>query len=113
MNVALASLSSTAAYSPGLLNPLFTSARFVGVDGLHADEYPFASRSRDEINEFFVAQQISADLRDPIHLRTGSDDVAQQRFRALDIDGEIIVDEEDRNLTAFAAAREPSAAATR
>src|ERR1700686_2126698 len=33
-----------------------------------------------------------------MHLRLGGDDVAQQRLRALDIDGEVVIDEEDRDL---------------
>ena len=56
---------------------------------------------RDQIDQFFVAQQVGADLRDPVHLRFGGDDVAQQRFGALDVDGEIVVDEEDRDLAAL------------
>ena len=34
-------------------------------------------------------------------LRVGRDDISQQRFRAFDIDGEIVVDEKDGDLTAF------------
>src|ERR1700688_564083 len=33
-----------------------------------------------------------------MHLRLGSDDVAQQRLRSLDIDGKVVIDEEDRDL---------------
>ena len=47
-------------------------------------------------------KKVGADLRDPVHLRVGGDDVAQQRFGALDVDGEIVVDEEDGDLAAFA-----------
>src|SRR5258708_1471660 len=35
-------------------------------------------------------------------LSAGGDNVAQERFGALDVNGEIIVNEEDGNLTAFA-----------
>src|SRR5260370_35944609 len=38
-----------------------------------------------------------------MHLGIGGDDVAEQRLGALDVDGEIVVDEEDRNLAALAA----------
>src|SRR5207245_2667743 len=34
-----------------------------------------------------------------MHLRVGGDNGTQQRLRALDIDGEVIVDEKDGNLT--------------
>src|SRR5205814_4489109 len=34
-------------------------------------------------------------------LRVGCDDGSEQRFRAFDIDGEIVVDEEDGDQTAF------------
>src|SRR5258707_13459181 len=37
-----------------------------------------------------------------MNLGAGSDNVAQQGFRAFNVDGEIIVDEEDGDLTAFA-----------
>jgi len=36
-----------------------------------------------------------------VHLGAGRDNVAQQGFGAFDVDGEIIVDEEDGNLAAF------------
>ncbi len=52
----------------------------------------------DEVNEFLIAQQICADLGDPVHLGAGCDDVAQQGFRTFDVDGEIIVNKEDSNL---------------
>src|SRR5258708_20447278 len=37
-----------------------------------------------------------------MRLGAGGDDVAQERFRAFDIDGEIIVDEKDGDLAALA-----------
>ena len=52
-------------------------------------------------HEFFVAQQVGADLRDPVNLRLGGDDVFEQRLGALDVDGEIVVDEEDGDLAFF------------
>ena len=85
-----------------MLKPLFTSCEICGVDGLHADEDPLAAGGGDEVDEFFVAQQIGADLRDPMHLRVGGDDVAQERLGAFDVDGEIVVDEEDGDLAALA-----------
>ena len=100
-----ASRSSTAAYSPGLLKPLFTICKVGWVDRLHADEDPLAARRRNQIDQFLIAQQIGADLRHPMHLRFRGNDVAQQRFRALHVDGEIVVDEEHRNLAALAFAR--------
>jgi len=42
------------------------------------DEYPLASRGRDQINELLIAQKIGADLGDPMHLRVSGDDVSQQ-----------------------------------
>src|SRR5207302_10807527 len=68
---------------------------------LHADEDPLSAGSGDQIDEFLIAQKIGADLGDPIDLCSGGDDIAQERFGALDIDGEIVVDEENRNLAAF------------
>src|SRR5207302_259120 len=47
-------------------------------------------------------QQIGADLRDPVGLGARGNNVAQKRFRAFDVEGEIIVDEEHGNLTALA-----------
>src|SRR5713226_8004192 len=63
-----ASRSSTTAYSPGLLKPFFTSARLAGSMDSMPNEDPLAARSRDQINELLVAQQIGADLGDPMHL---------------------------------------------
>src|SRR5712692_3788924 len=74
-----------------------------GVDGLHADEDPLATRGGDEVDEFFVAQEIGADLGDPMHLGVGSDDVAEQGLGALDVDGEIVVNEKYGDLTTLAA----------
>ena len=56
----------------------------------------------DQIDKFFVAQQVGADLRDPRQLRTGRDDVAQQRLQSFLVDREIVVDEEDGDLAALA-----------
>src|SRR5208337_1842925 len=69
-----------------------------GIDGLHADEDPLASGSGDEIAEFLVAQEVGADLGDPVDLGIGGDDVTEKRFGALHVDGEIVVDEEDGHL---------------
>ena len=85
----------------GLIKTFIDVGEIGGVDGLHADENPFAAGLGDEVDKFFVAQKIGADLRDPMDLRVGGDDVSQQRFRAFDIDGEIVVDEKDGDLTAF------------
>ena len=64
-------------------------------------------------HEFFVAQQVGADLRHPVHLRFGGDDVSQQRLGALDVDGEIVVDEEDGDLAAFSFVHAPSTSTVR
>jgi len=72
-----ASRSSTTAYSPGLLKPFFTSARLAG----SMDSIPMKIhllRGRNQINQLFIAQQIGADLRHPMHLCIGGDDVSQQ-----------------------------------
>jgi len=37
-----------------------------------------------------------------MHLRVGGDNVAQERLRALDVDGEIVVNEKNGDLAAFA-----------
>ena len=84
----------------GLVESLLHVSKVGGIDGLHADEDPLASRCRDQINEFLIAQQIGADLRHPMHLRVSGDDVSQQRFCALYVDGKIVVDEKDGNLAA-------------
>src|SRR5689334_10809468 len=77
-----------------------------GIDRLHADKNPLTTGFGDEINEFFVAQQVCADLGYPRQLGAGGDDVPQQRLRAFGIDGQIVVDEENCDLTAlFARAR--------
>src|SRR6266568_1133563 len=85
-----------------LVEPLVYARKVRRVDGLHADENPLATRGGNEVNEFFVAQQISADLSDPVYLRVGGDNVAQQRLRALDIDGKVVVDEKNGDLTPLA-----------
>src|ERR1041385_1103135 len=77
-----------------------------GIDRFHADENPLTAGFSDEVNEFFVAQQVCADLCYPRQLGAGGDDVPQQRLRAFGIDGQVVVDEEDCDLTAlFARAR--------
>src|ERR1044071_9259107 len=77
-----------------------------GVNRLHANENPLTTGFGDEINEFFVAQQVGADLGYSRQLGAGGDDVPQQRLRAFGIDGQIVVDEENCDLTAlFAGAR--------
>src|SRR6266849_3740968 len=85
-----------------LVEPLVYAREVRWVDGLHADENPLATRGCNEVDELFVAQQIGADLSDPMHLRVGGDNVAQQRLRAFDIDGKVVVDEKDGDLTPLA-----------
>src|SRR2546428_4958979 len=85
-----------------LVEPLVHARKVCRVDGLHADENPLAARGGNEVNQSFVPQQISADLSDPVHLRVGGDNVAQQRLRALDIDGKVVVDEKNGDLTPLA-----------
>src|SRR5215471_10048407 len=48
------------------------------IDGFHPDEDPLASGGGNQIHQLLIAQQIGADLRDPMHLRVSSDDVSQQ-----------------------------------
>src|SRR5262249_31330325 len=86
----------------GLVESLVHTGEVRRVNGFHADEDPLAPGSSNEVHEFLIAQQIGADLRHPIHLRACGDDVAQQRLRALDVDGEVIVDEKYGDLAAFA-----------
>src|SRR5712692_1870330 len=81
-----ASRSSTAAYSPGLLNPLFTSFRLAG----SMDSMPIKIHLPPEA----AIRSTSSSSRNKL---------AQQRLRTLDVDGEIIVDEENRHLALLAA----------
>ena len=80
-------------------------ARMVGVHLLSTADHDlaelFGERTGDEVDKFFVAQKIGADLRHPVHLRVRCDDVAQQRFGALGVDGKIIVNKKHRDLAAF------------
>ena len=85
----------------GLVEPFVDIFEIGGINGLHADEDPLATRRGDQINEFFVAQQVGADLRHPIDLSFRGDDVSQQRFGALHVDGEVVVNEEDSDLALF------------
>src|SRR5208282_3159020 len=74
-----------------------------GIDRFHADKDPLAARGGDQVDEFLIAQQVGADLRHPVQLRAGGDNIPQQRLGALEVDGEIIVDEEHGNLAALLA----------
>src|ERR1700722_19191293 len=60
----------------GFVESLVHAGEVGGVDGLHSDEYPLAARSRNEVHEFLITQQIGTYLRNPMHLRTGGDNVA-------------------------------------
>ncbi len=71
------------------------------IDRLHADEDPLAARCGDQINQLFILQQVGTNLRDPRQLRIRGNDVAQQRLRALNVDGQIVVNEENRDLAAL------------
>ena len=53
---------------------------------------------RDEGDQLLILQQIHADLRHPGNLGAGGDNVPQQQFRPLAVDGEVVVNEEDRDL---------------
>ncbi len=101
INVALGEPLEHGCILTRLVEPLAYAGKVRRVDGLHPDKHPLAARGCNEVHEFLIAQQIGADLGDPVHLSAGSDNVAQQRFRAFDIDGEIIVDEKDGDLAAF------------
>ena len=48
-----------------------------------------------------ITEQVGADLSDPVQLCAGRDNVAQQRFCALNIDGEIVIDKKYGNLSEF------------
>src|SRR6185369_5663902 len=85
----------------GLVESFIYVFEIGGIDGFHADEDPFAAGLRDQVNQFFIPQQVGADLRHPVNLRLCRDDVFQQRFGALNVDGEIIIDEEDCDLAFF------------
>src|SRR5207253_4543314 len=52
---------------------------------------------------FLIAQQVGADLSHPMDLGARGNDIAKQRFGAFDVDGEIVIDEEDGHLAFFAA----------
>jgi len=77
------------------------------------DKNPLPAGLRNQVDEFLIPQQVGADLRHPRQLCARRDNVPQQRFRALHIDGEIVVDEGKRPLFRGAAARTPSIAAFR
>src|ERR1019366_3933191 len=102
INVALGEPLEYGCILTRLVESLVYASKVGRVDGLHANEDPLAARRRNEVNELLVTQQICADLGNPVHLSASSDNVAQQRFRALHINGVVIVDEEDGNLTALA-----------
>src|SRR5205807_10540052 len=87
----------------GLVESFIHVFKICRVDGFHADEDPLASGGGDQVAEFFVAQQVGADLGDPVDLSVGGDDVSQQRLGAFYVDGEIVVDEEDGHLSLFLA----------
>src|SRR5216684_9023509 len=61
-----------------LIEAFFYVSKVGRIDGFHSDEDPLASCGRDQINELLIAQQIGADLGDPMHLRVSGDDVSQQ-----------------------------------
>ena len=82
----------------GLIEALVHVFQVGRIDGLHADKDPLATRGGDQVDEFLVAQQVGADLRHPMHLGLGSNNVAQQRLGAFDVDSEIVVDEKHRDL---------------
>ena len=64
-----ASRSARAAYSAGLVEALVHAGQIGRVERLHPDEDPLAARFRDQVEQFFVAQQVGADLCDPLQLR--------------------------------------------
>ncbi len=72
-----------------------------GINRLHADEDPLSAGSRDQVDEFLIAQEVGTDLRHPIHLRASGNNVAQQGLGALEVDGKIVVDKKDGNLPAL------------
>src|SRR6202035_2126128 len=72
-------------------------------DGFHADEDPLAASRGDKIDELLVAQEIGADLRQPVDLGIGGDDVAEQRLGAFDVDCKVVVNEKHGDLAALAA----------
>src|SRR5229473_455551 len=84
-----------------LVEAFFYVSKVGRIDGFHPDEDPLAARGRDQINEFLIAQQIGADLGDPMHLGVSRNDVSQQRFCALYVNGKIVVDEKYGNLAAL------------
>ena len=98
VDVALRQSRSTAAYSAGLLKLLLTLARLAG----SSDSMPMkihlppdaAIRSTSSSSRSRLA--LICPTQDS--LRAGRDDVAQQRFGALHVDGEIVVHEEDGDL---------------
>ena len=71
------------------------------VDGFHTDEDPLTAGSGNQVDELLIAKEVGADLRHPMDLGTGRDDVSQQRFGAFGIDGEIVVDKKDGDLASF------------
>src|SRR5579864_9337459 len=83
----------------GLVESLGHTLQVVGVNRLEAHENPLAAALGDERYQLFVAQQVHADLRHPGYLRAARDDLPQQRLGPFRIDGEVVVDEEDGDLS--------------
>src|ERR1039457_575095 len=73
------------------------------IERFHANEYPLTSRLGNEVYQLFIPKQVSADLCDPSKLGATGNYVPQQRLGALYINGEVVVNEEDRHFAAVEA----------
>src|SRR4030095_7471053 len=86
------------------LQSLFVIRRFIealvdfaevpGIYGLQSDKDTAGAAGSHEVQEFFILQQVHADLCDPIQRCSFRDHGAQKRLRSLDVDGEIVINEE-------------------
>src|SRR2546425_6809672 len=85
----------------GPVEALVNIRKIDGINRLHADEDYLPARSSNQINQFFIAQEIGADLCRPGKLRTSRDDIAEQRLRTFDTDRKVVINEKDSDEAAF------------
>ena len=79
----------------GLVEGLGHGLEVFRVNRFQAHENPLAAALSDQRDQFFVPQQVHADLCDPGDLRFLGDDLLEQGLGPSGIDGEVVVNEED------------------
>ena len=78
INVSLRQAREDGAILAWLAEVLVNVGHVCRVDRLHSDEDPLTTGLGDEVNQFLVTQQVSADLRHPGQLGSRFDYVSQQ-----------------------------------